>query len=152
MVFSSHPGAVHTVYLSNKVRGGMLDDQYTTTKGCSSGYSLSRGILAIYHKPEVPYCYYKLVTNLIRVAEIYFLSHLSPSLCAPECHQTHLYSTTSLITFPIYVTPLGSFPRRYCFCSSVMSVCCLCSLFLYLCLFIKIKSKFICHMRRIQQV
>jgi hypothetical protein len=39
-------------------------------------------------------------------------------------HQTHLDSITSLITCPIYVTPFGSFHRRYCFC--------FCALFVFL--------------------
>ena len=50
--------------------------------------------------------------------------HLSPSSHAPELIDTHLDSTTSLITCPIYVTAFGSFPRRYCFC--FMSMCCSC--------------------------
>jgi hypothetical protein len=54
-------------------------------------------------------------------------AHLSTSLCAPV-RQTHLASITSLNTFPIYVTPFGSFPRRYCFC--VMS-----ALFVFLILY-----------------
>ena len=63
-------------------------------------------------------------------------AHLSPSLPVPARHQTHLDSITSLITFPIYFTPFGSFPRRYCFC--VMSVRCSCFLFcIMLCSFIK---------------
>ena len=37
----------------------------------------SAWILAIYHKlPEVPYCYYKLVTNIIRAVKINVLSYL----------------------------------------------------------------------------
>ena len=37
--------------------------------------ALISGILAIYHKPpEVTYCYYKLVTNVIRAVKIHVLS------------------------------------------------------------------------------
>ena len=48
-------------YLSNKARGGVVYGQYTTAKGCSRTAEwldtvLSRGILAIYHKPLMPYC------------------------------------------------------------------------------------------------
>ena len=36
----------------------------------------SHGILAIYHKqPKVPYCFYKLVTNVIRAVQIHVLSY-----------------------------------------------------------------------------
>ena len=52
-------------YLNSQARGGVVYDQYTTDKECLDA-ALSRGILAIYHTPEVPYCYYKLVTNVIR--------------------------------------------------------------------------------------
>jgi hypothetical protein len=38
--------------------------------------ALTCGILAIYHKPEVPYCYFKLVTNIIRTVKIHVLSYL----------------------------------------------------------------------------
>ena len=48
----------------------------------SAWTALSRGILAIYHKPpEVPYCYYKLANNVIRVLKIMF------------CHTCGIYTT-----------------------------------------------------------
>jgi hypothetical protein len=73
------------------------------------------------------------VSRLSRVCPLWPLAqqaarygaHLSPSLRAPARHQTYLDST-SLITFPIYVTPFGSFPSRHCFCVSFMSVRCSC--------------------------
>jgi hypothetical protein len=51
--------------------------QYTTAKGCVQALcvasrkrtALSHGILAIYHEPEVSYCYFKLVTNVIRAVK-----------------------------------------------------------------------------------
>jgi hypothetical protein len=46
-------------------------------------------------------------------------AHLSPSLRAPAHPQTHLNSNTSLITFPISVTPLGSFLKCYWLCFHV---------------------------------
>ena len=72
------------VYLSNTAQGGVVYGQYTTAKGCSYAQrnmeclytALNCGILAIYHKPpEVPYCYYKLVTNVIRAVKIHVLSY-----------------------------------------------------------------------------
>jgi hypothetical protein len=38
--------------------------------------ALSHGVLTIYNKPKVPYCYYKLVTNVIRAVKINVLSDL----------------------------------------------------------------------------
>ena len=68
------------------------------------------------------YCYYVLHYQAARCG-----AHLSPLLRA-SARQTHLNSITSLITFLIYFTPFGFFPRCYCFC--FMSVCCLCFLVL----------------------
>ncbi|XP_052320329.1 tetraspanin-5-like isoform X4 [Oncorhynchus keta] len=81
--------------------------------------------------------------NLIDFTQEYVTRQL---VMAHPCHHhyshlrviTYLDSITSLITFPIYVTPFGSFPRHYCFCFCVMSVCFPCFLFcIMLCLFIK---------------
>jgi hypothetical protein len=52
-------------------------------------------------------------------------AHVLPLLRAPAHHQTHLDSITSLITFPIYVTPFGSYSRCHCFCFSSLSMRCL---------------------------
>jgi hypothetical protein len=61
----------------------------------------------------------------------HYPAHLSPSR-APAPHDTHQDSITSLITFPISVTPFGSFPRRYYLCSCEMSVHCLCFLWSFI--------------------
>ena len=53
-------GETVVLYLSNKARGGVVYRQYTTAKGCSYAQcnmefldtALSRGILAIYYKPQ----------------------------------------------------------------------------------------------------
>jgi hypothetical protein len=62
-------------------RGGVIYGQYITAKDRSYARcnveclkkALTRGILAIY--PEVPYCYYKLVSNVIRAVKIHVLSY-----------------------------------------------------------------------------
>ena len=78
------------VYLSNIARGGVVYGQYTTAKGCSYAQrnaefldtALSRGILAIYHKPRG--ALYKLVTNVIRAVKISVLSSDIPRLSANQ--------------------------------------------------------------------
>jgi hypothetical protein len=53
-------------FLCNKAKGGVIYGQYTTAKAC----------VLIYHKPLMPYCYYKLVTNVITAVKIHVLSYL----------------------------------------------------------------------------
>ena len=53
------------------LRAALMHD----TKQCLDT-ALSCGILAIYHKPpDVTYCYYKLVANVIRAIKIHVLSY-----------------------------------------------------------------------------
>jgi hypothetical protein len=62
------------LYLSNKARGVVVYGQYTTAKGCSYAQrNLPIGHIPL--TPEVPYCYSKLVTNIIRAVKINVLSY-----------------------------------------------------------------------------
>ena len=75
---------ITVAYLSNKARGDVVYGQYTMAKGCSCSQrkaecldtTRSHGILAMYHKPEVSFCYYKLAINIIRTVKINVLSYL----------------------------------------------------------------------------
>ena len=68
-------------------------DKYSMVKYCPYAQrnaecldtALSRGILAIYHKPEVAYCNYKLVANVIRTVKIHVLSYLVHGLIYHGC-------------------------------------------------------------------
>ena len=51
------------VYLSNKGRGGVVYGQHSTAKGCSSARRIAERMDTT---PDVPYCYYNLVINVIR--------------------------------------------------------------------------------------
>ena len=81
------------VYLSSNARGGVVYGQYTTAKDCSYAWrntecldtALSHGI------PEVPYCCYEQVSNVIRAVKINILSYPWYTVCyklggsSPEC-------------------------------------------------------------------
>ena len=59
----------------------------------------------------------KTLSQALMVVRLLIITHTCHHRYEP--HETNLDSITCLITFPIYITPFGSFPRRYCFCSIV---------------------------------
>ena len=69
------------LHLSNKARGGVVYGQYTTGKGRPNARCKAECLE--YHTPKVPYCYYKLVTNVIRAVKINVLSYPWYTVCQP---------------------------------------------------------------------
>ena len=109
---------INVIYLSNKARGGVVYGQYTTTKGCSYAIRntecldtvLSCRILAIYAQtPEMPYCYYKLFTN---VKNKCFVIPVVYSLIYHGCQPISIYGSN----YPVY-------KYLYFFCKLASSFC-----------------------------
>jgi hypothetical protein len=59
-------------YLSNKARGDVVYGQYTTAKGCF--YVQHNADCLVYFPCKLPYCYYILITNVIKEVKINVLS------------------------------------------------------------------------------